>query len=245
MRAWASAGRARPRSPSRCSCWAATCVTTPSTTARRTCGTQQPGRSARPCSRTCAPCSAAPGRGKGTRRSGGPSRSAPGSSRTPASCPSSTAPRTTRTPGRLGTDDLKGGEGRVRCVGDAAAVGEHFPQRVQRLGGDQLAGSEHRDAGRIRRDQLRADPAHRAGGADGLVRREERLPRRQHRLRHDGPGRGGHRDPRSEEHTSELQSRPHLVCRLLLEKKKKKIYKIKIKKKKKKKHKKKNKIKTN
>src|SRR5690554_7287765 len=32
---------------------------------------------------------------------------------------------------------------------------------------------------------------------------------------------------RSEEHTSELQSRPHLVCRLLLEKKKKKKYKYK------------------
>src|SRR5437870_9795776 len=30
---------------------------------------------------------------------------------------------------------------------------------------------------------------------------------------------------RSEEHTSELQSRGHLVCRLLLEKKKKKRYK--------------------
>src|SRR5690554_7313678 len=30
---------------------------------------------------------------------------------------------------------------------------------------------------------------------------------------------GGHHG-RSEEHTSELQSRPHLVCRLLLEKKK-------------------------
>src|SRR5690554_6970231 len=29
---------------------------------------------------------------------------------------------------------------------------------------------------------------------------------------------------RSEEHTSELQSRPHLVCRLLLEKKKNKSY---------------------
>src|SRR3989442_8539138 len=29
------------------------------------------------------------------------------------------------------------------------------------------------------------------------------------------------RQGRSEEHTSELQSRPHLVCRLLLEKKKK------------------------
>src|SRR2546422_3889379 len=32
-----------------------------------------------------------------------------------------------------------------------------------------------------------------------------------------------HRAPRSEEHTSELQSRLHLVCRLLLEKKKKKM----------------------
>src|SRR5436305_10842214 len=33
---------------------------------------------------------------------------------------------------------------------------------------------------------------------------------------------------RSEEHTSELQSRPHLVCRLLLEKKKKKTQKTYI-----------------
>src|SRR3712207_8585358 len=32
------------------------------------------------------------------------------------------------------------------------------------------------------------------------------------------------RSPRSEEHTSELQSRQYLVCRLLLEKKKKKNY---------------------
>src|SRR5205809_6757345 len=32
-------------------------------------------------------------------------------------------------------------------------------------------------------------------------------------------------EPRSEEHTSELQSRLHLVCRLLLEKKKKLEYK--------------------
>src|SRR5690625_6967507 len=31
----------------------------------------------------------------------------------------------------------------------------------------------------------------------------------------------GYEEPRSEEHTSELQSRGHLVCRLLLEKKKK------------------------
>src|SRR5687767_15620789 len=37
------------------------------------------------------------------------------------------------------------------------------------------------------------------------------------RYRHDD-------DPRSEEHTSELQSLAYLVCRLLLEKKKKSIY---------------------
>src|SRR5690554_7402451 len=34
-----------------------------------------------------------------------------------------------------------------------------------------------------------------------------------------GPAWPSHRGYRSEEHTSELQSRPHLVCRLLLEKK--------------------------
>src|SRR5689334_23871665 len=34
----------------------------------------------------------------------------------------------------------------------------------------------------------------------------------------------GGRGPRSEEHTSELQSQFHLVCRLLLEKKKQKIH---------------------
>src|SRR3989440_3203390 len=39
---------------------------------------------------------------------------------------------------------------------------------------------------------------------------------------HPGPGSGpaGNRGTRSEEHTSELQSRSDLVCRLLLEKKK-------------------------
>src|SRR2546422_6266596 len=41
-----------------------------------------------------------------------------------------------------------------------------------------------------------------------------------HRAR-ERPARGALRAARSEEHTSELQSRLHLVCRLLLEKKKK------------------------
>src|SRR6266498_4379989 len=40
----------------------------------------------------------------------------------------------------------------------------------------------------------------------------------------------GHLPNRSEEHTSELQSRPHLVCRLLLEKKKTQLKNIRQKK---------------
>src|SRR5207253_10190851 len=52
----------------------------------------------------------------------------------------------------------------------------------------------------------------------GLERTVRRLARRHHRLRAEDVD----RELRSEEHTSELQSRGHLVCRLLLEKKKQK-----------------------
>src|SRR2546429_6944075 len=57
--------------------------------------------------------------------------------------------------------------------------------------------------------------------------RDLRVHARQHRPRRgrpDAPTGGARGEPasdRSEEHTSELQSRLHLVCRLLLEKKKK------------------------
>src|SRR3712207_9492191 len=56
----------------------------------------------------------------------------------------------------------------------------------------------------------RAD--HEAWGVEGLVDRR----------RHVQPARNGREVVRSEEHTSELQSRQYLVCRLLLEKKKNK-----------------------
>src|SRR3989442_8437575 len=53
-------------------------------------------------------------------------------------------------------------------------------------------------------------------------RDQDRFPRD---LRHGDLGDGRRsRGNRSEEHTSELQSRPHLVCRLLLEKKKRTYY---------------------
>src|SRR2546422_7943438 len=57
------------------------------------------------------------------------------------------------------------------------------------------------------------------GAVDQIV---ERAPRRSEELlqaRARG-GQGSEDEARSEEHTSELQSRLHLVCRLLLEKKK-------------------------
>src|SRR3712207_7116646 len=58
-----------------------------------------------------------------------------------------------------------------------------------------------------------------AAGVGQDVRHDHHPP-----LAEDAVGRGGRRPvrPRSEEHTSELQSRQYLVCRLLLEKKKKK-----------------------
>src|SRR3712207_7909080 len=52
-------------------------------------------------------------------------------------------------------------------------------------------------------------------------------PDRVHHRPHAGPSRALRRSPRvrrSEEHTSELQSRQYLVCRLLLEKKNKIMY---------------------
>src|SRR3712207_8787097 len=52
-----------------------------------------------------------------------------------------------------------------------------------------------------------------------------RIPQATSQKSHDAQAQGGgplqHIEERSEEHTSELQSRQYLVCRLLLEKKKK------------------------
>src|SRR5687768_17777507 len=74
----------------------------------------------------------------------------------------------------------------------------HHRQRVGRVG-------DRRDGGRLR---VEADGNAAAGAVDDLEP--------------DEGGQADRRRPRSEEHTSELQSRLHLVCRLLLEKKKKK-----------------------
>src|SRR3712207_8116614 len=67
-----------------------------------------------------------------------------------------------------------------------------------------------------RGEQRAVGQAHTVGAAPAAalkVRDQHRLAARQRRFREDAA--------RSEEHTSELQSRQYLVCRLLLEKKKK------------------------
>src|SRR3712207_8508946 len=58
------------------------------------------------------------------------------------------------------------------------------------------------------------------GGGVGAAQHDVLAPFRRQRRRHRG-GQAGRPAQRSEEHTSELQSRQYLVCRLLLEKKKK------------------------
>src|SRR2546422_7216998 len=68
--------------------------------------------------------------------------------------------------------------------------------------------SLHRSSGRVRPPSTQAREATEVHSGDARLRRDERSDH--HRAR-----------GRSEEHTSELQSRLHLVCRLLLEKKKK------------------------
>src|SRR5687767_15478236 len=67
----------------------------------------------------------------------------------------------------------------------------------------------------------RADRQGRPGPAQGRLNANERTGRQAKYERVGAPAvdRLGARSPRSEEHTSELQSLAYLVCRLLLEKK--------------------------
>src|SRR3712207_8396008 len=74
-------------------------------------------------------------------------------------------------------------------------------------------GDLYRELHRERRDDAQA---HHPGGVADVIRHVAEVPDDEDR--HVGEGQDEHR--RSEEHTSELQSRQYLVCRLLLEKKK-------------------------
>src|SRR3989442_4553158 len=77
------------------------------------------------------------------------------------------------------------------------------------------------------RSRMYCSLTHSRSGARGVRRLDEAAEDAGAHLEFLADGQGGEElsewriANRSEEHTSELQSRPHLVCRLLLEKKKK------------------------
>src|SRR5207253_10530692 len=117
--------------------------------------------------------------------------------------------------------------------------GETEVGQAEPRGGRAVAG--HVDNGEPRLlDEPGRDPVVGAGDDEALLLLDERAERAARRhagsplaraIRRSSAGceyrtssfhRLGRRSARSEEHTSELQSRGHLVCRLLLEKKKKK-----------------------
>src|SRR5215475_15468365 len=119
---------------------------------------------------------------------------------------------------------------RARCGGSPLAVTTGF-----RSGPPMASGSRFNRIARV---------TSRSSGSAPTVRAQLSVSRNRTRARHTCRSRR-RRMARSEEHTSELQSRENLVCRLLLEKKKKKpktTQKQKKKKKKKKKQKKKKNI---
>src|SRR5690606_41952676 len=86
---------------------------------------------------------------------------------------------------------------------DALPIFDHAePERGGERAGHAAEATQHDDRERL----VAGYAAH--GRLDQVVEQRD----------HDA-GRGGERRARSEEHTSELQSRENLVCRLLLEKK--------------------------
>src|SRR5690606_39481197 len=130
---------------------------------------------------------------------------------------------------RGGPSTLSGGRrpGRVRSFpgGDEpAAVTVRDPRAsvaaVRPTGADAKQGRTHDDHNRTQRlvtHPCRADHRRRHGSRRTAGRCRRRRDRAGTAGRRRTPGDGA----RSEEHTSELQSRENLVCRLLLEKKKK------------------------
>src|SRR5688572_12208888 len=117
------------------------------------------------------------------------------------------------------------------CSFSAVGIGGSSPSGLDRAENDLGIDGDPRTHGRAQRDGLEVGPLRRRRlRAHQLAQERDRvlveLLLRERRLAdrgvHVGPLVDAILDlPRSEEHTSELQSQSNLVCRLLLEKKKK------------------------
>src|SRR5690606_39576742 len=98
--------------------------------------------------------------------------------------------------------------------GDRLCCAESEPRQTGRA-----RGSSRRRRGRCSRAQAAGNRRHAAASAPGQAVRQAAAEGPVRQLHAAGTGTAC-RSARSEEHTSELQSRENLVCRLLLEKKK-------------------------
>src|SRR5690606_41907118 len=100
----------------------------------------------------------------------------------------------------------------LRCSLDPRHLPSSPTRRSSDLAGPARSAGPAQAAGPARAAAQAAGPARAAAQAAGPARAAAQAA---------GPARAAAPAPRSEEHTSELQSRENLVCRLLLEKKKK------------------------
>src|SRR5690625_6760348 len=113
-------------------------------------------------------------------------------------------------PGTVGSmgDEIRNAMLQAQAAGESEATGKAAQDAFDR----DEAQRERREEEQRRADQARHHAEQKA---------KEAQNRAQNRPPNPTPsGNPGGNVPRSEEHTSELQSRGHLVCRLLLEKKK-------------------------
>src|SRR5690606_40644149 len=111
--------------------------------------------------------------------------------------------------------------------------GEHFPQHVVERGivgqvDREVLGEHAAQRVDISQGARRRTPFDIPYGEAAVPKREPPLGQRSRAVEHRAKRRARMRrdEVRSEEHTSELQSREKLVCRLLLEKKKPQTYNI-------------------
>src|SRR5690554_7162268 len=127
--------------------------------------------------------------------------------------------------GGIGPDGEIPVQGVVQRLGGVAGVDHHHNLVIGRVQLRQTGGTVIQQAERDQpRSLLRAGVEEAEAALDvlrGLQPEQWAFLAHPEQLQHLIPGVADRRrSGRSEEHTSELQSRPHLVCRLLLEKKK-------------------------
>src|ERR1035441_4972040 len=120
---------------------------------------------------------------------------------------------------------LQGGDARRRFLAEARRTRRQPERAAEIINEPAIVFDAQKAAKFVRTQSARARDALKQSSLRGLTPPLEADPPGRELILHDGhcrtqaPVRRADATPRSEEHTSELQSLRHLVCRLLLEKK--------------------------